>query len=227
MVKKNTYTAKDIEVLKGLEPVRKRPGMYIGSLDEYGLHHLVNEILDNSIDEVISKNAKNVYLSLLKDNVISIKDDGRGIPTDNHPKYKNKSALEVVLTTLHAGGKFNEKVYNTSGGLHGVGLSVVNALSENLEVKVYKKGFLYSQKYEKGIVKTKLKKNKCSRKLKGTHVTFKPDSGMFNKVTFDPLKIYELLKTKAYLVKGSNLHWECDPKLLKINQFLKRINFIL
>ena len=153
-MKKNiSYTAKDIEVLKGLEPVRKRPGMYIGSTDEYGLHHLINEILDNSIDEILSNNAKNIFLNLSKNNIITIEDDGRGIPTDKHPKFKNKSALEVVLTTLHAGGKFNNKIYNMSGGLHGVGLSVVNALSENLEVKVFKKGNVYTQKYKKELLK--------------------------------------------------------------------------
>ena len=225
MKNKSTYTAKDIEVLKGLEPVRKRPGMYIGSTDEYGLHHLVNEILDNSIDEILSKNAKNVYLTLSKDNIITIKDDGRGIPVDNHPDYKNKSALEVVLTTLHAGGKFSEKIYKTSGGLHGVGLSVVNALSIDLEVKVFKKGYAYSQKYKKGIVKSKLKKTKCNSKLKGTHISFKPDPEIFGEIDFEPTKIYELLKTKAYLVKGSNIHWNCEQKLIKNNSIPKKESF--
>tara|TARA_Y100000590_G_scaffold219869_1_gene248959 strand:+ start:507 stop:2450 length:1944 start_codon:yes stop_codon:yes gene_type:complete len=210
-----SYTAKDIEVLKGLEPVRKRPGMYIGSTDEYGLHHLINEILDNSIDEILSNNAKNIFLNLSKNNIITIEDDGRGIPTDKHPKFKNKSALEVVLTTLHAGGKFNNKIYNMSGGLHGVGLSVVNALSENLEVKVFKKGNVYTQKYKKGIVKTKLIKKKCKKNLKGTKIIFQPDRNIFDNTDFNPSKIYNLLKIKALLVKGCNINWSCDKQLLK------------
>ena len=215
MVKKSTYTAKDIEILKGLEPVRKRPGMYIGSTDEYGIHHLINEILDNSIDEILSNNAKNISLSLFRNNIVCIEDDGRGIPTEKHPKFKNKSALEIVMTTLHSGGKFSNKIYNTSGGLHGVGLSVVNALSENLEVKIYKNGIEYSQKYKKGIVKSKIIKKKCKKKIKGTKITFKPDAEIFDKTIFNPIKIYNLLKIKAYLVKNSNLHWLCEKRLLK------------
>ena len=215
MVKKSTYTAKDIEILKGLEPVRKRPGMYIGSTDEYGIHHLINEILDNSIDEILSNNAKNISLSLSRNNIVCIEDDGRGIPTEKHPKFKNKSALEIVMTTLHSGGKFSNKIYNTSGGLHGVGLSVVNALSENLEVKIYKNGIEYSQKYKKGIVKSKIIKKKCKKKIKGTKITFKPDAEIFDKTIFNPIKIYNLLKIKAYLVKNSNLHWLCEKRLLK------------
>ena len=132
--KKNTYSAKDIEVLEGLEPVRKRPGMYIGNTNEDGLHHLVNEVLDNSIDEVVAGHAKNILFHYSKDNSITIKDDGRGIPIDFHPRFKNKRALEIVMTTLHAGGKFSDKVYKTSGGLHGVGISVVNALSKKMIV---------------------------------------------------------------------------------------------
>tara|TARA_Y100000590_G_C15727053_1_gene1015617 strand:+ start:1176 stop:3140 length:1965 start_codon:yes stop_codon:yes gene_type:complete len=221
----STYTAKDIEVLQGLEPVRKRPGMYIGSTDEYGIHHLVNEILDNSIDEVLSNNAKNIYINLSNNNIISIKDDGRGIPIDPHPKFKNKSALEIVLTTLHAGGKFSEKIYDTSGGLHGVGLSVVNALSEELEVKVYRKGFEYSQKYKKGIAKTKLKKTKCSLKNKGTQIIFKPDKNIFEDINFNPSKIYNIIKTRAYLVKGVNLHWKCDKTLTKNNSIPEKNHF--
>jgi len=198
-----------------LEPVRKRPGMYIGSTDEYGIHHLINEILDNSIDEILSNNAKNISLSLLRNNIVCIEDDGRGIPTDKHPKFKNKSALEIVMTTLHSGGKFNSKIYNTSGGLHGVGLSVVNALSENLEVKVFKNGNEYTQKYKKGMVKSKITKKKCKKKSKGTKITFKPDAEIFDKTIFNPIKIYNLLKIKAYLVKNSNLHWLCEKSLLK------------
>ena len=143
MTKKKTYSAKDIEVLEGLQPVRKRPGMYIGNTNEEGLHHLVNEVLDNSIDEIVAGHAKNISIYYAKDNSITIRDDGRGIPIDFHPKYKNKRALEIVLTTLHAGGKFSESAYQTSGGLHGVGISVVNALSERMEVKVYNKAKVY------------------------------------------------------------------------------------
>ena len=138
MTKNKNYGAKDIEVLEGLQPVRKHPGMYIGNTDLEGLHHLVNEVLDNSIDEVVAGHAKNIDFHYAKNNTITIKDDGRGIPVDFHPKYKNKRAFEIVLTTLHAGGKFSDNVYKTSGGLHGVGISVVNALSEKLEVKLYR-----------------------------------------------------------------------------------------
>ena len=137
MAKNKGYGAKDIEVLEGLQPVRKRPGMYIGNTNLDGLHHLVNEVLDNSIDEVVAGHAKNIDFNYAKNNTITIKDDGRGIPVDFHPKYKNKRAFEIVLTTLHAGGKFSDNVYKTSGGLHGVGFSVVNALSEKFEVKIY------------------------------------------------------------------------------------------
>ena len=147
MTKKKTYSAKDIEILEGLQPVRKRPGMYIGNTNEEGLHHLVNEVLDNSIDEVVAGHAKNISFHYGKDKSITIRDDGRGIPIDFHPKYKNKRALEIVMTTLHAGGKFSDNVYKTSGGLHGVGISVVNALSEQLEVRVFNKSKIYSQKY--------------------------------------------------------------------------------
>ena len=157
MAKKSNYNARDIEVLEGLEPVRKRPGMYIGSTNQDGLHHLVNEVLDNSIDEVLAGHATEISFCYKKDGTISIKDDGRGIPIDFHPKYKNKRALEVVLTTLHAGGKFNSNAYKTSGGLHGVGISVVNALSSSLKVEVYKDGKVYEQEYSKGNVKMNYK----------------------------------------------------------------------
>ena len=150
MTKKRSYSAKDIEVLEGLLPVRKRPGMYIGITNQEGLHHLVNEILDNSIDEVVVGHAKNIHFNYSKDNSISIKDDGRGIPVDFHPKFKNKRAFEIVLTTLHSGGKFSSNAYKTSGGLHGVGISVVNALSKKLEVKIHNNSKLYSQTYVRG-----------------------------------------------------------------------------
>ena len=157
MAKKSSYKAKDIEVLEGLEPVRKRPGMYLGSTNQDGLHHLVNEVLDNSIDEVLAGYASKISFAYKKNGQVTIKDDGRGIPIDFHPKYKNKRALEVVLTTLHAGGKFNSDAYKTSGGLHGVGISVVNALSSLLKVKVFKDGKTYSQEYSKGKAKSNSK----------------------------------------------------------------------
>ena len=156
MAKKKTYSAKDIEVLEGLQPVRKRPGMFIGNTNEEGLHHLVSEVLDNAIDEVVAGHAKNISFYYAKDKSITVKDDGRGIPVDFHPKYKNRRALEIVMTTLHAGGKFSDNVYKTSGGLHGVGISVVNALSKELEVKVFNASKLYSQKYSRGYVKNKI-----------------------------------------------------------------------
>ena len=193
MAKKKTYSAKDIEVLEGLQPVRKRPGMYIGNTNEEGLHHLVNEVLDNSIDEIVAGHAKNISFYYEKDKSITIKDDGRGIPVDFHPKYKNKRALEVVLTTLHAGGKFNSNAYKTSGGLHGVGISVVNALSSRLIVYVYKDGKVYHQEYSKGKVKTKVKINKCSKKLKGTEITFMPDDLIFDVTNYVPKKLYNFI----------------------------------
>ena len=162
----SSYSAKDIEVLKNREPVRKRPGMYIGNTNEEGLHHLVNEVIDNGIDEVLAGHAKNISLHYSKDHLITIKDDGRGIPVDFHPKYKNKRALEVVLTTLHSGGKFKSGIYQSSSGLHGVGLSVVNALSNILEIKVYNKSKLYQQIYKKGKPQNKIKITKCDKNLK-------------------------------------------------------------
>ena len=184
MGKVKSYGAKDIEVLEGLQPVRKRPGMYIGNTNQEGLHHLVNEILDNSIDEVIAGHAKNISFHYAKDNSITIKDDGRGIPVDFHPKFKNQRAFEIVLTTLHAGGKFSDNSYKTSGGLHGVGISVVNALSEKLEVKIYKNSKSYSQIYQRGKSRTKIKIEKSNKYKKGTEISFIPDSEIFESIIF-------------------------------------------
>ena len=184
MTKKNTYGAKDIEILEGLAPVRKRPGMYIGNTNLEGLHHLVSEILDNSIDEVVAGHASKIDFYYSKNNTITIKDDGRGIPVDFHPKHKTKRAFEIVLTTLHSGGKFSEKAYKTSGGLHGVGISVVNALSEKLEIKIFNKAKVYSQIYTRGKAKTKIKIKKCSKNLKGTEVSFIPDNKIFENINF-------------------------------------------
>ena len=151
MSKEQSYDASDIEVLEGLEPVRKRPGMYIGGTDKNGMHHLFSEVIDNSMDEAVAGYANKIIVEINNDNTIIISDNGRGIPIDKHPKFKNKSALEVILTTLHAGGKFNNKVYQTSGGLHGVGISVVNALSEFLDIEVYRDKNVYLQSFKKGI----------------------------------------------------------------------------
>ena len=215
MAKKSTYNAKDIEVLEGLEPVRKRPGMYIGSTNQDGLHHLVNEVLDNSIDEVLAGHATDISFQYKKDGSIKIKDNGRGIPIDSHPKYKNKRALEVVLTTLHAGGKFNSNAYKTSGGLHGVGISVVNALSSLLQVQVFKDGKVYRQDYSKGKVKTKIKIEKCSKKLKGTEISFIPDESIFEETQFVPKKLYNFINMKSVLVGGTTINFEIDKELIK------------
>ncbi len=215
MAKKSTYNAKDIEVLEGLEPVRKRPGMYIGSTNQDGLHHLVNEVLDNSIDEVLAGHATDIIFQYKKDGSIKIKDNGRGIPIDFHPKYKNKRALEVVLTTLHAGGKFNSNAYKTSGGLHGVGISVVNALSSLLQVQVFKDGKVYQQDYSKGKVKTKIKIEKCSKKLKGTEISFIPDETIFEETQFVPKKLYNFINMKSVLVGGTTINFEIDKELIK------------
>ena len=215
MAKKSTYNAKDIEVLEGLEPVRKRPGMYIGSINQDGLHHLVNEVLDNSIDEVLAGHATDISFQYKKDGSIKIKDNGRGIPIDFHPKYKNKRALEVVLTTLHAGGKFNSNAYKTSGGLHGVGISVVNALSSLLQVQVFKDGKVYRQDYSKGKVKTKIKIEKCSKKLKGTEISFIPDESIFEETQFVPKKLYNFINMKSVLVGGTTINFEIDKELIK------------
>lgn len=194
------YTAKDIYVLEGLEPVRKRPGMYIGSTGPSGLHHLIWEVVDNSIDEAMAGYARNIEVRLLKDNVVSVEDDGRGIPVDLHKQTK-KSALETVMTTLHAGGKFGGESYKVSGGLHGVGVSVVNALSEWLVAEVCRDGVKYVQEYSRGKVKGKVKRSgSCSRS--GTKITFAPDPQIFKEIAFDRKKILEHFREQAYLTKG-------------------------
>ncbi len=210
-----TYTASDIEVLEGLEPVRMRPGMYIGGTDEAAMHHLVSEVLDNSMDEAVAGFASKITIEMHADGSISISDNGRGIPVDNHPKFPEKSALEVILTTLHSGGKFSDKAYQTSGGLHGVGISVVNALSENLTVEVFRNGTAYTQKYSRGAPQTALEKSETLKKLKGTKITFFPDKEIFDKsIKLLPKRIYELAKSKAYLYKGVQMHWSCAESLI-------------
>jgi topoisomerase IV subunit B len=214
-IKDNSYTASDIEVLEGLEPVRMRPGMYIGGTDESAMHHLVSEVLDNSMDEAVAGYASKITIEMHSDGSVSIGDNGRGIPIDNHPKFPKKSALEVIFTTLHSGGKFTDKAYQTSGGLHGVGISVVNALSENLTVEVFRDGVLYTQKYSRGFPQTKLEKSPALKKLKGTKITFSPDYDIFDEsVSLKPKRIYDLAKSKAYLYKGVEMHWVCAPELI-------------
>ncbi len=224
MPKKSSYKAKDIEVLEGLEPVRKRPGMYIGSTNQDGLHHLVNEILDNSIDEVLAGFATKIFFYYKKNGTITIRDDGRGIPIDFHPKYKNKRAMEVVLTTLHAGGKFNNNSYKTSGGLHGVGVSVVNALSSALKVKVFKNGKAYIQEFAKGKVKTKVKIENCNKKMKGTEIVFLPDDSIFQGINYEPKRLYNFINMKAVLVGGTTITFEIDKELIK-DKTPNKINF--
>lgn len=212
---KGDYSAADIEVLEGLEPVRKRPGMYIGGTDERAMHHLVSEILDNAMDEAVAGYATRIEIHLKPDNTITISDNGRGIPVDNHPKFPGKSALEVIFTTLHSGGKFSGKVYNTSGGLHGVGSSVVNALSSEMTVQVARDKELYQQVYSRGHAQGKLKKLGATKE-RGTTVTFSPDPQIFGVGTnFSPSIIYKLARSKAYLYRGVEIAWFCDENLLK------------
>ncbi len=213
--KTDSYDAADIEVLEGLEPVRKRPGMYIGGTDERALHHLVSEILDNAMDEAVAGFADRIQIFLNADGSVTITDNGRGIPVDNHPKFPGKSALEVILTTLHSGGKFSGKVYETSGGLHGVGSSVVNALSDRLVVQVSRNGALYYQEYSRGVPQTKLEKRGKTAE-QGTAITFHADPEIFGaKARFRPLWIYQMARSKAYLFRGVEIHWHCDPALLQ------------
>ena len=207
------YTAQDIEVLEGLEPVRLRPGMYIGGVDKNALHHLVNEIFDNSMDEVIARYATEIHISLNNDGSVTIKDNGRGIPVDPHPKFQNKSALEVILTTLHSGGKFNNKTYQTSAGLHGVGLSVVNALSSKLVVQVAREGTLWQQEYSRGNPISIIEQVPGLKKFNhGTIITFYPDSDIFDTIEFDPKKLYKLARSKAYLFGGVKIYWSCSEE---------------
>jgi len=214
----DNYNASEIEVLEGLEPVRHRPGMYIGGIDNNALHHLAIEIIDNSMDEVVAKHATVINVELSNENTIIISDNGRGIPVDNHPKFKNKSALEIIMTTLHSGGKFSNKNYATSGGLHGVGASVVNALSSFLKVQVIRKGMLYSQEFSRGLPTTKLIKTNSTHKSNGTIISFKPDKKIFGDDNlFSPDKLFKILEYKAYLFGGVEINWKCDSLLIKDN----------
>src|SRR6185503_7358890 len=214
--KKGEYTAADIEVLEGLEPVRRRPGMYIGGTDERALHHLAAEILDNAMDEVVAGHATRIEIELREDGYFAVHDNGRGIPVDPHPKFKNISALEVIFTTLHSGGKFGGKAYTTSGGLHGVGASVVNALAEDMVVEVARDGDAWRQTYSRGKPTSKLKKlGPAQRGQRGTTVTFIPDSEIFGKgAAFKAKTLYQMVRAKAYLIKDVELRWKCAAKLL-------------
>ncbi|KCZ54026.1 DNA topoisomerase IV subunit B [Hyphomonas beringensis] len=209
------YSAKDIEVLEGLEPVRKRPGMYIGGTDERAYHHLFAEVLDNSMDEAVAGHASRIEIKLDTEGFITVTDNGRGIPVDPHPKFPKKSALEVIMTTLHAGGKFSDKAYETAGGLHGVGISVVNALSELVEVEVARDKVLYRQTFSRGIPQDKLKKVGSAPNRRGTSVRFKPDFQIFGeKLRFRPARLFQMARSKAYLYRGVEVRWSCDPALL-------------
>ncbi|WP_209008820.1 DNA topoisomerase IV subunit B [Pseudovibrio japonicus] len=208
------YTAADIEVLEGLEPVRRRPGMYIGGTDEKALHHLFAEVIDNSMDEAVAGHASWIDVSLSEDGFLTITDNGRGIPIDPHPKYKDKSALEVIMTTLHAGGKFDSKVYETSGGLHGVGISVVNALSEELVVEVARNRKLYRQTFRRGLADGGLELVGDIHNRRGTMVRFKPDAEIFGKsLKFKPARLMRMARSKAYLFGGVEIRWRCAKAL--------------
>ena len=209
------YTAKDIEVLEGLEPVRRRPGMYIGGTDVHALHHLAAEILDNAMDEAVAGFANRIEMELAPGDVLTIRDNGRGIPVDPHPKFKNKSALEVIMTTLHAGGKFGGKVYDTSGGLHGVGASVVNALSDWMEIEAARDKRGHKMRFERGKAVGKLKDLGAVNR-RGTIVSFHPDPQIFGSDThFSPAMLYRMARSKAYLFRGVEIRWKCDPDLIK------------
>jgi topoisomerase IV subunit B len=211
----DSYSAKDIEVLEGLEPVRRRPGMYIGGTDETAMHHLAAEMLDNAMDEAVAGHASFIDVALEPGNWLSVRDNGRGIPVDPHPKFKNLSALEVILTTLHSGGKFGGKVYATSGGLHGVGSSVVNALSAVMQVEVARDRVLWKQSYARGKPTTKLVNAGSVHNRRGTSVRFQPDPKVFGSAAFSPSRLYRLCRSKAYLFRGVEIRWTCDPSLLR------------
>jgi topoisomerase-4 subunit B len=211
----DAYTAADIEVLEGLEPVRRRPGMYIGGTDEKAMHHLFAEVLDNAMDEAVAGHASRIEVDLDKNGMLTVTDNGRGIPVDPHPKFKNKSALEVIMTTLHAGGKFDSKVYKTSGGLHGVGVSVANALSETLVVEVARGQKLYRQSYTRGEPDGPLKNLGPIKNRRGTKMRFTPDPKIFGKgAAFKPARLFRMARSKAYLFRGVEIRWSCAKALL-------------
>ena len=209
-----SYTAQDIEVLEGLEPVRRRPGMYIGGTDEGAMHHLASEMLDNAMDEAVAGHASWIDMVLEPGNWLTVRDNGRGIPVDPHPKFKHLSALEVIFTTLHSGGKFGGKAYVTSGGLHGVGSSVVNALSDALEVEVARDRVLWRQTYARGVPQGKLDNAGPVQNRRGTAIRFHPDPDIFGALQFNPARLYRLCRSKAYLFRGVRIRWSCTVPLL-------------
>jgi topoisomerase IV subunit B len=210
----NAYTASDIEVLEGLEPVRRRPGMYIGGTDERAFHHLAAEVLDNAMDEAVAGHATRIEVTLEPGNRLTISDNGRGIPVDPHPKFPDKSALEVILSTLHSGGKFNGKAYSTSGGLHGVGVSVVNALSSDTVVEVARNKELYRQTFSRGITQGPIERLGPVNNRRGTTLAFTPDTEIFGEMHFKPNRLYRLARSKAYLFAGVEIRWKCAPELI-------------
>ena len=208
------YDASAIEVLEGLEPVRRRPGMYIGGTDERALHHLAAEVIDNAMDEAVAGHASRIEVTLEPGNRLTVTDNGRGIPVDPHPKYPGKSALEVIMTTLHSGGKFEGKAYSTSGGLHGVGVSVVNALSTETVVEVAREKKLYRQTFARGHATSGLEEIGAAPNKRGTTVIFTPDPEIFGAdAKFNPERLYKLSRSKAYLFAGVEIRWRCDPSL--------------
>jgi topoisomerase-4 subunit B len=207
------YDSSSIEVLEGLEPVRRRPGMYIGGTDDRALHHLAAEVLDNSMDEAVAGHANRIEMRLEEGNRLSISDNGRGIPVDEHPKFPGKSTLEVILSTLHSGGKFSGKAYATSGGLHGVGVSVVNALSSSTRVEVARDKQLYAQEFSKGQTLGPIEIVGAAPNRRGTTVTFTPDSEIFGERSFKPHRLFKLARSKAYLFAGVEIRWKCAESL--------------
>ncbi len=207
------YDSSSIEVLEGLEPVRRRPGMYIGGTDDRALHHLAAEVLDNAMDEAVAGHANRIEMILEEGNRLTITDNGRGIPVDEHPKFPGKSTLEVILTTLHSGGKFSGKAYATSGGLHGVGVSVVNALSSDTRVEVARNKEVYAQAFSKGLPTGKIEKIGTTPNRRGTSVTFVPDTEIFGDRKFSPKRLFKLARSKAYLFAGVEIRWKCAPSL--------------
>jgi topoisomerase-4 subunit B len=208
-----SYSAKDIEVLEGLEPVRRRPGMYVGGTDERALHHLAAEALDNAMDEAVAGHATRIEMELSGEGWVTVRDNGRGIPVDAHPRFPDKSALEVILTTLHSGGKFGGDAYKTSGGLHGVGVSVVNALSDALTVEVARDRHLYRQHYVRGTPQGPLEDAGPVQNRRGTTLSFHPDPEIFADAAFKPATLYRMARSKAYLFRGVEIRWSCDPSL--------------
>ncbi|WP_029728593.1 DNA topoisomerase IV subunit B [Sphingomonas sp. UNC305MFCol5.2] len=213
-VPSGTYDASSIEVLEGLEPVRRRPGMYIGGTDERALHHLAAEVLDNAMDEAVAGHANRIEIVLEAGNRLTIVDNGRGMPIDPHPKFPDKSALEVILSMLHSGGKFSGKAYATSGGLHGVGISVVNALSVDTVIEVARDKQLYRQRFSQGQTLGPLEHLGGTPNRRGTSVAFTPDTEIFGEMLFKPARLYKLARSKAYLFAGVEIRWKCDPSLI-------------